>query len=508
MINAPSFTPAQPKSNNGDVKTSIFYMNDIHSQISRLSRLKTAADTFTTSRPHDQVDCFKVTAGDMMLGKDPKKASTIAGILNHFGLDVSTIGNHEFDMGVTNLAKTIAKSSYKFLTTNLNIDKNSPLNQVQGNKLVRSTVIEKNGNKYGFIGAQPIDLTLRTAKDADLTGVTVDDLEQTTKEIAEEVQKLKQQGVNKIIMLSHLGNDKEVKLAQKVDGIDVIIGGHSHDLIKGVTTGQNYVMSPSGEPVVITQAGRDGNYFGILDLVFDKDGRIKSVTNNVTSTNNVSKNLVVNYFADQALGKAEQIGFVNSVKNLPEDVLVAENPIANFMADAMRKKAGTEIALINSANMRGSLCPGIITTNDIADLEPFKNSIAKVNLSEKDLIDGLNMCAKSINAPKHKPGIMQVSGLKYTITPEGNVKDVYLKKDDGQLIKLNHENPSPTKTFTAVYDSFVMGGGDGITPFKKDESEILEKYNWTKADAMQEFILAQKGKPIDLDIDGRITVLK
>ena len=92
-----------------------------------------------------------------------------------------------------------------------------------------------------------------------MEGITIDDKEQTIKELQEEVAKLQQQGVNKIILLSHEGNTVEKEIAQRVTGIDVILGGHSHDLIEGVTPGENLFYSPSGEPVVITQAGRDGN---------------------------------------------------------------------------------------------------------------------------------------------------------------------------------------------------------------------------------------------------------
>ena len=64
-------------------------------------------------------------------------------------------------------------------------------------------------------------------------------------------------------------------IAQNTSGIDVILGGHSHELIKGVKEGENLFYGLDGKPVVITQAGKDGKTFGVLNLEFDKDGNIK-----------------------------------------------------------------------------------------------------------------------------------------------------------------------------------------------------------------------------------------
>ena len=72
------------------------------------------------------------------------------------------------------------------------------------------------------------------------------------------------------MLLSHMGLAKDREIAQKTEGIDVIIGGHTHELVEGIKEGDNLLYSKTGEPVIITEAGRDGNYFGQLNLVFDK----------------------------------------------------------------------------------------------------------------------------------------------------------------------------------------------------------------------------------------------
>lgn len=113
---------------------------------------------------------------------------------------------------------------------------------------------------------------------------SVEDLDNTIEDIQEQVQELKEQGVNKIFLLSHMGNQTDKIVAQKTQGIDVIIGGHTHELIKDVKEGENLLYSLTGEPVVITEAGKNGNYFGRLNLTFDKDGVITKIQNNLGET--------------------------------------------------------------------------------------------------------------------------------------------------------------------------------------------------------------------------------
>ena len=73
-------------------------------------------------------------------------------------------------------------------------------------------------------------------------------------------------------------------MAQETEGIDIIFGAHTHDLIEGIQEGKNLFYSKSGEPTVITQAGKDGENVGILNVDFDENGVIKKVQNNIIRT--------------------------------------------------------------------------------------------------------------------------------------------------------------------------------------------------------------------------------
>lgn len=80
-------------------------------------------------------------------------------------------------------------------------------------------------------------------------------------------------------------------MAQETDGIDIVLGAHTHDLYKGVKEGENLLYSKSGEPVVLTQIGKDGEYVGVLNAVFNKDGILTKVQNNVMRTGSFTRKL-------------------------------------------------------------------------------------------------------------------------------------------------------------------------------------------------------------------------
>ena len=82
------------------------------------------------------------------------------------------------------------------------------------------------------------------------------------------------------------------KLAQSLDGVDIIVGGHSHDKIKGAKEGENLVRSKSGEPVIILQTGENAENYGILDVEFDTNGILKSVSNSVIETNKKKSSII------------------------------------------------------------------------------------------------------------------------------------------------------------------------------------------------------------------------
>ncbi len=491
------------KVQNNKAKTSIFYINDIHGQVPKMQRLVSASHHAGLNATNNGSDILKVCAGDTFIGTDEKRNLAAARFLDTAGIHAHALGNHEFDITASICGNLLKNSNVKTLGMNLNFpNNNTPL----AKNVLRSTVIYgTSGEKYGLIGVQPSDLASRIKKKEILEGITTDDKEQTIIELQEEVNKLKQQGINKIILLSHEGYSVEKEIAQRVSGIDVIIGGHSHDLIEGVTEGENLVYSPTGEPVIITQAGRDGNHYGILNLEFNDKGQVTYVQNNVMDTNLHNPNMVMTKIVDSILGSSPEIGVLNHVDPIPKNNLLEENPWADFVADALRKNLDADIVLINSANFRGSVDHGVVTERDITSIFPFNNKLFKVKLNEEDLVDAIKQCGKSLTAKNSKPGIMQVSGLTYSLDAQGNLTSLYYIDKQGNKKQIDINHPDEDKIYTAVYDEFLVGGGDDLEMLERDDDEIIERFSFDKDKVTIDYIKSLS-QPFDVRKDGRIQI--
>lgn len=485
---------------NNTVKTDIFYINDVHGQVPKMERLVTASDAFDTFVKDKGSDVFKVSAGDVLLGEHAPTNKLAVDFLNMAGISLSTIGNHELDKGFSPFKEFIKKAKTLFLGTNMNFPSG------KDDKIVISSIQEINGNKYGFLGIQPSSLTARIKDKSLMEGVTIDSPEQTIKELQEEIDKLREKGINKIILLSHAGIDADRKIAKELCGLDVIIGGHSHDLILDVKEGQNLFYSKTGEPVVITQAGRDGNNFGVLSLEFNEKGVIKSAQNSVFDTFNYGKNLLMQTLVDKEFGKPVVVGKIAEAKPMPKNPLIEENPYANFVVDAIKSELGVEIALINSGNLRGSLSVGDVTDRDISSISPFKNRMTKVYLTEKELVDAIKFGAKSLVSHDTKPGLLIGSGITYTINKKGELLNLNYTDNTGKVYSIDVNNPREDKKYLCAYDDFLVKGGDRFSMLNKI-NELVEYYDFDK-DILAVNYMKKQTKPVSIVPDGRVKIIE
>lgn len=485
------------------VKTSIFYINDIHGQVPKMERIASAALAFDTFEKEGtkKTDKLKLCSGDTMIGYDKAINKSAVQFLDTINTTASTIGNHELDESASVFSEFIKNSKTRFLGMNMNF----PANSVLKSKVSRSIVSEENGNKYGIIGIQPPNLSERIKDKTKLDGITFDDNAQTLIELQEEVNSLKKQGLNKIILLSHAGYEADKKTAQSVAGIDVILGGHSHELIKDIKSGENLFYSPQNEPVIITQAGRDGEHFGVLNLEFNQHGVITKAQNNVLKTEQYPKNLVMQTIFDMNMGKAQNIGILKNAEPFPLKPLKEENPYADFVCDALRVELDADIALLNSANLRGTIAPGQISSRDVSSITPFKNNMIKTVLSEKELVDAADFFAKSITRPDNKPGILQVSGLRYSINKKGDLTSLNFVDKKGNITPIDIKNPRSDKKYVAVYDDFLAKSDECPASVKKMDS-LIEHYNFDKDEVVINHIKKMNGTPFEIKKDGRIKI--
>jgi 5'-nucleotidase / UDP-sugar diphosphatase len=490
---------------NKETRAQIFYFNDLHGHVNGAERIATAADMFTSST-NPQIAQFKLSAGDIFIGHNEKKGDLLVEFLNLINVDAAVFGNHEFDLAGA-LSEHIKKFRAKFVSTNLNVSQSNKLyDNVKSGEIVKSQVIEKNGEKYGILGFLPFDFMKRINAGAQKAceGISIDDFAKIKEDAQKEIEKFQKQGINKIIAISHLGYDNDKNLAQSVSGIDIIIGGHSHNKIDGIASGFNYFNSPSGEPVLITQAEQNGKYYGVADVVFDSLGRIKNASNKLNETSQVPESLMVKYFENVYIGQPQVIGNVEKGSRQILESELTESPSASLVADAVRKKSGAQIVFTNTGGIKGEIKSGPLIDRDIQESMPYYNSVEMYKFSEKDIIGALNGSIQACINPPHRIGSLQVSGMHYTIGKDKKVKDVFVENPDKTLTQLNSENPADDRYFTVAYNEYFQGGPEGVEMLNAPD-KVIKKFEWSDTDATIEYIKSLN-RPISLVPEGRIKI--
>jgi 5'-nucleotidase len=465
-----------------------------------MARVKTMSDFFDLSE-QENTDKLKFASGDIMLGADDKYNVCANMFMNATGISSSALGNHEFDSSPDELARLTQNAKFKVLGINLHVAKDNPLY----NRIEKSYIEEKNGHKYGIIGLAPPDLHERIRANKSREQIAVDDFEKTIQDIKAEVEKFKSQDINKIIVLSHSGLAKDRRIAEEIEGIDIIMSAHTHELIKDIKEGENLLYSQSGEPVIITQAGKDGEQAGVLNVEFNSDGVITKAQNNVMETKDFRRNIPLRAAFEQILGPAEKLGVIKSAPPAPADRLVDPNPHAYFIADAMRKELGTDMALVNAGNVRGYFEAGTIDSRQVFEVVPLKNNAVTLKLTEKEITDALKSGAKSFLNPGHKPSVIMPSGLKYTVSKQGEIKELYFIDKQGKEVPIDVNNPNPNKTYTVAADDFFASGGDGLIPDKMTAGQYDKLFDYDKDKITCDYI-KKFTEPIEIKDDGRITV--
>lgn len=485
----------------GNISTSIFYINDYHGKSINMERTITASNAFDAKYKYRQdVDTFKLSSGDIMIGEDFKTNQLAVMFQKMIGIRASAIGNHEYDMQ-DKIGSILPLVPYSLLASNVRINPRNPWH----GKVKSSIVEEKNGHKYGIIGTSPIDLFKRSKEGVIQRDIQVSKVKETIEDVQKEADKLQKQGVNKIILVSHLGYTMDKIIANQTQGIDVILGGHSHDLIFDVKEGKNLFYSKSGEPVVITQAGRDGKNFGVLNLEFDKEGVIKRVQNNVGYTRAFRRYAPAKYIFDKIFGARETYGYVKSAPSPLTNDLIEPNPHAYFVTDCIRRDLDCDIAILPSPNIRGYFESGKIDTRILTDILPFKNKLYKVSYSEKDIVDAFKQASKSFTNIANKPGIFYASGIKYQVTTSGKLLSMSYIDKNGNSYKIDINNPRTDKYYTTVLNDYCALGNDGFKNLNQPE-RIIEKYPF---DATQCVIdeLSKIKDPIEIYDDGRVQII-
>lgn len=404
---------------------------------------------------------------------------------NQLGLDVAVVGNHELDFGLENFYERQKESDFKWLATNLKLKENKQ--QLPG--VESSALFEVNGFKVGVIGVIGNYLPGVSVREQ----LLYDDFVTAAKE---QVKKLKDQGAEYIVALTHMYLEEDKKLAEQVEGIDLILGGHDHEIINEVANG-----------VPIIKAGSDWQTIAAIKVKKTEQGFTESITllpvNKELASDSQMQALVTDYskkYEDKSGRKEnELLGKTNVELNTIADyVRTKEAVIGNFIADAIRDYANVDVAFQNGGGIRSNrkYSVGNITLKDMASIFPFENTIVAYEVKGEDL---RRVFETSVSRYEEKGGgFLQISGAKYVFDSRKPVgKRVSKIEIAGKPIVDN-------KVYRVATNDYLAKGNDGFNAFKKSKPIPLEE-NKLILDIAVERLLALR--EINPKIEGRIVNL-
>lgn len=463
--------------------------------------------------------------------------------LNKLDLDVTSVGNHEFDEGAKELARLqnggchptdgcydkkakFKGADFPYLAANVTDEKTKkPI-------LKPYWVWKKNGVKVGFIGVT-LEGTPNIVSAEGVKGLTFGDEVETINKYAKELQR---QGVKSIVALIHEGGAPAsqsynydcdspgagdgisgpiVDIAKNVTpAVDALITGHTHQAYACT------IPDPSGKPRMVTSASSFGRLYTDTTLTYDRRtgdiARTAVSSANHVVTRDVPKaadmtSLIAKWNALSAPIASRPIGYIaGDIGNSG-----TESPLGDLIADAQLAYATSvdpeaDLALMNPGGIRAGLTyaasgaegDGAVTYGEAYTVQPFANTVNLVSLTGAQVVTALQQQVSGAN--EASPKILQISkGLTYTLdlTKTGAARVV------ADSVKLNGTAIDPAATYRVAMNSFLAGGGDGFAELGKgtdvrvggDDLAALETYLTASSSATA---------PYPVPAADRITIVK
>ena len=456
----------EPPKEQENVKVQLLTVNDLHGKINETGTVSGDTNnygrmdflaTYLREREKENKDnTLLIHAGDMVGGSPPVSAllqdEPTVEIMNALGFDIGTVGNHEFDEGVAEMLRLMNGGDHEKGTKNYQ-GMNFP--QVAANVKYKDSgelvldpykVLEVGGEKIGFIGVAT------TATPANVVSSAVENLEFTDE--AEAIDKytaeLQNQGVHAIVVLSHVPGDQAndgtisneiATIANNVnDDVDIILAAHNHKIVDGEVDGK-----------LIVQAWEYGKAFGDIDIEIDpkthdivkKQAEVVKVIQAGVTPDAEIKAIIDKYETQIAPQLNEVMG--NTATELRGGYItrdeIGDNPIGNLIADGMKAAMNSDFAMMNGGGIRASIDAGDITWGELFSVQPFNNTLVKLDITGAGLREVLNAQISSYGPDA------SIGGFSYTWDGKTNkVVDIFLP--DGSKIDEN-------ATYTVTVNNYM-----------------------------------------------------
>jgi len=259
-------------------------------------------------------------------------------IFNMLGLDASVIGNHELDYGLPWLMHVLEPAKFTVLSANLAIKVTPPTDEFAKRAIPVPYKIFTKGNARIAVIGLTTDEYIKSAQ------VKIGDPFKTTKDTISAIG----DSADFIVVLSHLGKEKDIELATKVSGIDIIVGGHSHSLISEALKVRD---------TTIVQARAFGEFVGRLDVGYE-GGAILNITYTLIPT---SPSVPEDPSIKEFLGRALLLG---PVVEQASSSVESQSVLGTMVTAAIDRRFGNDFSAVMSGMYEGALPKGIISPKD------------------------------------------------------------------------------------------------------------------------------------------------
>jgi len=465
----------------------ILHTNDTHAQLlpfersngdlaggaaARAERIRRERERSRNTILLDAGDVFQGTPFFGLYGGVPDyKAMSMMGYAS------GALGNHDLDNGPAAWIRTAREARFDIRSANVFVDAESswargreevPAAIRRGAKWVGGTKVADSA-RLVFLTEKPWDVERAGSLErVAFFGLTTPELERIVKKsrnggvaIGDPIAAAKylvpklREKASLVVCLSHLGDDLDRKLAERVSGIDVIVGGHRHKAIHTPLIVRNATPNGWGGTVIV-QAGYRGEYLGRLVLYLESQravgysGALLPVRPSDGEDARVAS--MLRPYAEKVKAETGGVVFHSPARYPNTGLRDGETPLGNFVADVIRWSGDADVGFVNSGGIRAAMPEGEVTESDIHSILPFDNQVVVVRMFGWQLRQLLDRVARRIG----KGGFLQVSGLKFVIS-----------RDRASYIRVGGDPLNSDREYRVATIDYLAEGGDGYTNFEK-----------------------------------------
>lgn len=405
-------------------------VNDMHSRIEMMPKLAYLVDSLRVMYP----DLILVSAGDNRTGnvyndKSPYGQNVpMINLMNDLRFDICELGNHEFDGSIRGLKYFVDNTNFPVVCANGDFSDYPELN----GKIKPYVNLDKNGVKVTVLGMiETSNFGYPSAHRDSIKDVHFTDAKEKIKEYLP-----LRRDCNVFVLLDHCGVEFDTVFARIFPEFNLIIGGHSHDL-----------MTKTFDSGVLYTQSKKQLKFATVTKIQVQDGMVTNINSQPVDLNKIKK---VNKKIQKKVNKYCNVPEFNEVIGHSKHPFSSRNELGAFMADAQRYVAKTDFAIQNPGGVRFDKTESTdLRIIDILNLDPFNNSLVTGTMTGKQVEEFINAASTNDYAPVH------VSGLTYTIEHYIDKNDnidhfvnakVYL--ENGKRIDLN-------ETYTVTINSYM-----------------------------------------------------